>query len=163
MSPVWSGGIAFSYFPATSVQGQFGMVNISADGTTVTTSSDFDALATQYGQATPPNTPDKTTAGSANYPACPAQNTTFLASTTLPPTPNDAECQCLEKTLSCQFTPQTDNFTAVVGELLDTGCSLLGAAGGNCNDIASDGATGTYGRVSFCDPRMYISNCNVSL
>jgi len=133
------------------------MVDISTDGTTVTTSSDFTALAAQYGAATPPNTPDRNSAGTTNYPACPAQNATFLASTTLPPTPNDAACQCLENTLSCQFTPQTSNFTAIVGELLDTGCGLLGSSGGNCNDIAGDGATGSYGRVSFCDPSTKLS------
>jgi hypothetical protein len=157
MSPVWSGGIAFSYFPATSSQGQFGMVNISADQTTVTTGSDFTALAQQYNAATPPNTPDRTSAGTTSYPNCPAQNATFLASTTLPPTPNDAACQCLERTLSCQFTPQTSDFTAIVGDLLNTGCGLLGSSGGNCNDIAGNGATGSYGRVSYCDPSTKLS------
>lgn len=132
------------------------MVTISTDGTTVTPNSDFTALLAQYGQATPPNTPDQATAGNTNYPACPAQSTDLLASTTLPPTPNDAACQCLEKDLNCQFTPQTNNFTDIVGELLDTGCSLLGQSGGNCNDIAGNGSTGSYGRVSYCDPRMFI-------
>lgn len=153
MSSVWSGGLAFSYFPATSVQGQFGMVTISDDGKTVTTSNDFNALVTQYGQINPPNSPDKSSAGNTNYPGCPAQNTTFLPSSNLPPTPNEQACQCLEKTLSCQFTPQTSNWTNVVGQLLDTGCSLLGQSGGNCNDIGGSGASGTYGRVSYCDPR----------
>jgi len=157
MSPVWSGGIAYSYFPASSVQGNFGMVTISPDGSTVTTSSDFNALATQYSQVSAPNTPSQSSAGSTNYPTCPAQNSTWLASTTLPPTPNDQSCQCLESTLSCLFTPETNNYTAIVGELLDTSCSLLGGAGGNCNDIASSGANGTYGRVSFCDPPTKLS------
>jgi 1,3-beta-glucanosyltransferase GAS1 len=31
MSDVWSGGLAFSYFPATSAAGQFGMVTISGE------------------------------------------------------------------------------------------------------------------------------------
>lgn len=152
MSPVWSGGIAFSYFPATSAQGQFGMVNISTDGTTVTTSSDFTALASQYAAVNAPNTPSQSSAGNTEFPGCPAQNSTFLASTSLPPTPNDADCACLEKSLSCQFTPQTTNTTAIVGELLDTACSLLGQSGGSCNDIAGSGANGTYGRVAYCDP-----------
>jgi hypothetical protein len=155
MSSVWSGGLAFSYFPASSVQGEFGMVNISADGSTVTTSNDFNALASQYSQANGPNTPDKNTAGNTNYPGCPAQNSTWLASTSLPPTPNDKSCGCLDSTLSCRFTPQTPNYTVVVGDLLNTGCSLLGQSGGNCDDIASSGSSGTYGRLSFCDPCKY--------
>ncbi|KAH9994406.1 Glucanosyltransferase-domain-containing protein [Russula vinacea] len=37
-APVWSGGVAFSYFPAQSDAGQFGMVNISGSTTSNTTS-----------------------------------------------------------------------------------------------------------------------------
>jgi Glucanosyltransferase/X8 domain len=163
MSTAWSGGIAFSYFPDASVQGQFGMVNISADGSSVMTGDDFNLLASQYGQVNPPNTPSQSAAGNTNYPTCPAQSATFLASSSLPPTPNDQSCQCLDTTLSCLFTPQTDNYTDIVGELLDTGCSLLGQAGGNCNDIAANGTSGSYGRVSFCDPRKYLTGfwCHV--
>jgi hypothetical protein len=152
MSDVWSGGLAFSYFPAESAQGQFGMVDISPDGTTVTPNADFSALATQYGMVTPPDTPAQSAAGPPTYPTCPQANSSFLASTTLPPTPNDAACACLSSTLSCLFTPQTTNYTAIVGELLDTACGLLGQAGGTCDDIAANGSTGVYGRVSGCDP-----------
>ncbi|KAG6332809.1 hypothetical protein ID866_6281 [Astraeus odoratus] len=157
MSPVWSGGIAFSYFPASSVQGQFGMVNISSDGTTVTTGQDFDNLKTEYGQAEPPNSPSQSSAGSTSYPSCPAQNSTFLASTQLPPTPSLSACTCLENNLGCQFTPTTSNYTAIVGALLDYGCSLLGQAGGTCNDISGNGTTGQYGLVSQCDPTVMLS------
>ncbi|TFK36800.1 glycoside hydrolase family 72 protein [Crucibulum laeve] len=157
MAPVWSGGIAFSYFPATSAQGQFGMVNISSDATTVTTGDDFDRLKTQYGQLSPPNSPDMGSATSSSFPSCPSTNDTWVASTNLPPTPNAAACNCLESTLTCQFTPSVSNYTAVVGSLLDTGCSLLGQAGGNCNDIGSNGQTGVYGRLSDCDPTIKLS------
>lgn len=152
MSPVWSGGIAFSYFPAESAQGQFGMVTVS--GSTVTTSADFDALVTAYTAASGPNSPSQSDAGSTSYPSCPGQNSTFLGSTNLPPTPSDSACACVVNSLSCQFTPQTSNTTAILGELLNFGCASLGSAGGNCNDIAGDGATGTYGRMEFCDPGM---------
>lgn len=152
MSDVWSGGLAFSYFPAESSQGEFGMVTISADGSTVQTSTDFDNLKTQYGQVSPPNTPSKSNAGSGTYPNCFSQNSTFLASNTLPPTPSNSACQCLENNLSCQFNPQTTNTSAIIGTLLDTACSLIGTKGGNCDAIASNGQTGQYGVVSECDP-----------
>jgi hypothetical protein len=150
MSPVWSGGIAFSYFPAASSTGQFGMVTISPDGSTVTTSQDYDNLQAQYSSVTPPTTPSQTDAGATVYPACPAEEANLEASTSLPPTPNDAACNCLEQSLSCQFTPKTSNVTAVVGPLIDTTCGLLAATGGNCNDISSNGTAGTYGHVSSC-------------
>lgn len=154
MTDIWSGALAFSYFPAQSAQGQFGMVTISSDGTTVTPNDDFGRLKTQYGQASPPNSPS----GSGlvtNYPSCPTQNSTFLASIALPPTPNDNSCNCLEDTLACQFTPKTTNATevaAIVGPLLDQACQYLGAQGGNCNAISANGSSGTYGAVSPCSP-----------
>lgn len=153
MTDIWSGGIAFSYFPAESGQGQFGMVNIS--GNTVTVSNDFTLLKAQYALATPPNSPTQASTSDSSYPACPGQNSTFLASSSLPPTPNDAACQCLEPKLSCTFSPPAGtNSTAISvinGQLLGTACGLLSTGGGNCNDITSNGTTGTYGRVSFCD------------
>ena len=152
MTPVWSGGIAFSYFPAQSAQGQFGMVTISSDESTVTTSADFQTLQAEYGNVTFTNSPAQSAAGPATYPSCLASTAAFDASTTLPPTPNDPACNCLEKNLSCQFTPQKANFTDIVGALLDFGCSVLGQAGQSCNDISSNGSTGVYGSISGCDP-----------
>ncbi|EDR08961.1 glycoside hydrolase family 72 protein, partial [Laccaria bicolor S238N-H82] len=157
MSPVWSGGIAFSYFPAASAAGQFGMVTLSSDNKTVTTSTDFTNLGTQYGAATPPNSPAKASVAAAAFPACPTQNSTFLGSTTLPATPNLAACQCLKNALSCQFTPVVSDYTVVAGQLINTACGLLGQSGGTCTDIAADGAAGTYGLVSGCDPTVKLS------
>jgi hypothetical protein len=152
MTDVWSGGLAFSYFPATSAPGQFGMVTISADGRTVTTSADFDRLQAQYAAVLPANTPDMATAGATQYPSCPTPDSNLLASTTLPPTPNDGACNCMQNAVSCRFTPQTTNTTAIVGELLNYACSQLGTVGGSCADLAGDGSTGSYGRVSGCSP-----------
>lgn len=160
MTNIWSGGIAFSYFPAESGQGQFGMVTIS--GNTVTTSSDFTLLAAQYSNSTPPNSPSQSSASDSVYPSCPSQNSTFLASSTLPPTPNDAACNCLESGLACDFSPPAGTNTTAVnvinGQLLGTACGLLSTGGGNCNDITSNGTTGTYGRVSFCDASKRLSS-----
>ena len=151
---MWSGGIAFSYFPAQSAQGQFGMVTISTDESTVTTSSDFQSLEGEYSNVTFLNSPLESADGAPTYPACPANNSVFLASPTLPPTPNSNACSCVENNLSCLFTPVTNNVTAIVGVLLDNACSLLGGKGGTCNDISSNGATGVYGLMSGCDPSM---------
>jgi hypothetical protein len=150
----WSGGIAFSYFPAASSQGQFGMVTISADGSTVTTSSDFQLLQQEYSNVTFINSPLQSNDATPTYPSCPAENSLFSASPTLPPTPNNAACNCVENNLSCQFAPETNNVTAIVGVLLNTACSLLGQDGGTCDDISSNGTSGVYGIVSGCGPSM---------
>jgi len=156
-TPVWSGGVAFSYFPAQSDAGQFGMVNISADGSTVTTGTDFANLQAAYGNVTFVNVPTQGNAPAALYPTCPPQNSTNLASALLPPTPNEAACQCLEANLDCVFNPQTSNTTSILGPLLDSACSLLGSSGGSCNVISANGTSGTYGLVASCDPSTKLS------
>lgn len=149
MTDIWSGGIAFSYFPAQSAQGQFGMVTIS--GNTVTTSDDYDRLKAQYSQVSAPNSPTAT--GSTTFPTCPAEDgTNQLASTNLPPTPNQKTCDCVVSALACRFDPKTTNTSVIIGTLIDEGCNLLGQQGGSCDSISSDGAAGKYGAVSFCDP-----------
>ncbi|KIY49125.1 hypothetical protein FISHEDRAFT_41976 [Fistulina hepatica ATCC 64428] len=151
MTGVWSGGIAFSYFPATSADGQFGMVNISSNGATVTTGTDYNNLKKEYSAVSPTNSPPASSA-TATYPACPTQNSTFSASTSLPGTPNESACDCFEKTLACQFTPTTSNYSAISGALINYGCQLLGENGASCDDISGNGTTGEYGRLSGCDP-----------
>ncbi|KAJ7693693.1 carbohydrate-binding module family 43 protein/Glycoside hydrolase family 72 protein [Mycena rosella] len=152
MTDIWSGGLAFSYFPASSSAGQFGMINISSDGTTVTPNEDFNNLVTQYSKISFVNSPSQSSATASSFPACPTLNSSWAASNSLPPTPNDAACLCLEDAMSCQFHTSSSNFSALVGTLIDTACSLLGSSGGTCDDIGSSGTTGVYGRVSMCDP-----------
>lgn len=144
MSDHWSGAIAFSYFPAESVQGQFGMVTISDDEKTVTTSSDFDRLVEEYGKISPPNSP---TSSSDNYPSC--SSTLDGASTKLPGTPDDKGCSCIYDALACQFTPATNNYTVIVGELLNNACSMIGQSGGSCDILAANGATGVWLRIAY--------------
>ncbi|VDB90218.1 unnamed protein product [Peniophora sp. CBMAI 1063] len=152
---VWSGGVAFSYFPAFSTDGQFGMVNVT--DSTVTTGQDYDNLKTAYAAAKPQNSPTQSSAPSASYESCPSSSGTWLASNSLPPTPNDAACSCLDSVVSCLFTPKVDNTSAIVGELFNTACQLLGGQGSNCDAISSNGTTGTYGAVSGCDADTMLS------
>ncbi|KAG8686675.1 1,3-beta-glucanosyltransferase gas1 [Ceratobasidium sp. 395] len=155
MTPVWSGGIAFSYFP--TVQG-FGMTTLSADNTTVNVSDDFNRLKNVLSAITTINDPVQSSASQSTYPSCPSVNTTFLASSTLPQTPNQAACDCIAKnSFSCLYTPTTPQGVNGVGSLLDTGCQLLGQAGGSCDAIAGNGQTGTYGPLSGCSPSTKLS------
>ena len=113
----------------------------------ITTNADFTRLAAQYAAVTLP-TAIPTTPATA-IPACPS-DTNQLSSNTLPPTPNAAQCACLSaRAWPCVAKP---NLTpAVIGSLLNTGCSLLGQAGGSCNAIASNGQTGVYGNFVRAD------------
>ncbi|ESK98183.1 glycoside hydrolase family 72 protein [Moniliophthora roreri MCA 2997] len=156
MSNVWSGGIAFSYFPASSAAGQFGMVTVSSDGRSVSTSEDFTRLKDMYANASGPNSPSRGSV-TASYPACSPPTSAFVASTTLPPTPDENACNCLQNTLSCKFTPATANYSGVLGELVGTACGLLSQRSISCEDIGGNGTTGTYGRIAGCDPSIKLS------
>jgi hypothetical protein len=155
MTPVWSGGLAFSYFPSVSNDGQFGLVNIS--GSTVTTGSDFDTLKTEYAKISFINTPTQAAAPAAAYPSCAAPTSDFVAANALPATPNGNACNCVESALSCQFTPATTNTSAIIGTLTDQACQFLGQASLNCNDISSNGTTGVFGVMAQCDPSVKLS------
>ncbi|KAJ6585855.1 glycoside hydrolase family 72 protein [Mycena capillaripes] len=153
MTDVWSGGLAFSYFPAESTGHQFGMATLSSDNTTVTTNADFDNLVTEYGKVSFVTTPAKASAPASTFPACPAEDANLQASTTLPATPNAAACQCLSAKLGCSFkVPTNGDFNALVGTLTDTVCGLLPGVNGSCADIGANGTAGVYGGVSGCDP-----------
>ncbi|KAJ7773845.1 1,3-beta-glucanosyltransferase [Mycena metata] len=158
MTDVWSGGSAFGYFHAISRGHEFGMATISADNTSVTTNGDFDNLAAAYKAVTFVTTPAKGSASAPSLPACPASNGTgWSVSTKLPPTPNDAACDCLANALSCVFNPPTPDYTVLVGNLIGVACGLVDQVGGSCDDISANGATGVYGAVGMCDPTIKLS------
>ncbi|KAG8912691.1 1,3-beta-glucanosyltransferase gas1 [Tulasnella sp. 417] len=152
----WSGGVAFSYFPTAD---GFGMVTISSDGSSVTTSDDFNRLQTQYTSVSFINSPTQSVAGSNTQATCPAKSDAFLGSTTLPPTPVHNVCNCLEKNaFSCVFSnTNSKNTSPIIGTLLNYACSQLGTLGGSCLPIGADGGAGTYGPFSVCDPSTKLS------
>ncbi|KAF8193250.1 Glucanosyltransferase-domain-containing protein [Mycena galopus ATCC 62051] len=158
MTNVWSGGMAFSYFSDISKGANFGMATVSADNTTIVTNADFANLAAMYKAVTFVATPAQGTAPTPTLPTCPKSNPPgWNASTTLPQTPDDAACGCLESALSCLFSPPTPNYMDLVGELIGVACGLVATAGGTCDDISSDGVAGTYGRLAMCDPTIKLS------
>ncbi|KAG8704974.1 1,3-beta-glucanosyltransferase gas1 [Ceratobasidium sp. 394] len=161
MTPVWSGGVAFSYFKAQIPD--FELVTLSGpNNETVTTNADFTKLQTAYGSVAPSNSPSESSATQLSYPSCPPQGdgttstgaaTSWLGSTNLPPTPQQSVCDCLTgSAFSCTATRQAAQSPLILGALLDYGCSLLGQNGMSCNPISENGATGVYGKYGFCDP-----------
>lgn len=156
---VFSGGLAFSYFPTSD---GYGMVTFSgSDGQTVQTSTDFDNLASQLKNVTsPPNTPTQANSQVTSLTCSNAENSTFMAASTLPPTPDETVCNCInENSFSCRVTDATANNPAIVGALLDYTCSLLGSSGAqaSCSNIGSNGTAGTYGALSYCSPAIKLS------
>ncbi|KAF7350284.1 1,3-beta-glucanosyltransferase [Mycena venus] len=157
MTNVWSGGVAFSYFTDMSKGHDFGMAALSPDNSSVTTNADFDNLAAKFNAVTFVNSPAKG-ASTPSLPSCPSPSPPgWNASNTLPATPNDAACGCLANELSCVFTPPSPDYMVLVGQLIGIACGLVAQAGGTCDDISSNGVTGTYGRLAMCDPTIKLS------
>ncbi|ORY25518.1 putative 1,3-beta-glucanosyltransferase [Naematelia encephala] len=156
VSDVFSGGVAFSYFPTSD---GYGMVTFSDDGSSVVVSDDFTRLSAEYNSTNGPNSPAQS-ASSDTTGTCPGINATLLASTTLPPTPDESVCNCVnQNALACRIIPATANQPAVVGSLTDYTCSLLGSSGSgaSCDVIGGNGTAGTYGELSFCSPAIKLS------
>lgn len=156
---VFSGGIAFSYFPTSD---GYGMVTFTGtDGQTVTTSDDFTRLADQLGNVTStPNTPAQSSV-TVTQGTCPAsENSTFQASSTLPDTPDESVCDCIyQNAFTCVVKATTASQPAIVGALIDYTCSLLGSSGAtaSCDAIGGNGTTGTYGELSYCSDQIKLS------
>ncbi|EIW66984.1 1,3-beta-glucanosyltransferase [Tremella mesenterica] len=153
VSDVFSGGMAFSYFPTSD---GYGMVTI--DGNSVTTSDDFTRLSAQYNNTKPPTSITKSSAPAVTTISCPSENSTLLASSTLPPTPDEAVCDCLNaNAFACLVKQSSANSPTIVGALIDYTCSLLGANGGSCDPIGGNGSSGMYGSLSMCSPAIKLS------
>ncbi|CAD6573513.1 MAG: 1,3-beta-glucanosyltransferase gas1 [Tremellales sp. Tagirdzhanova-0007] len=156
VSDVFSGGVAFSYFPTSD---GYGMVTFSSDGSTVQVSDDFSRLSAEYNATSFPTSPAKS-AVTVNTIGCPAQNASLLASTIIPPTPDESACNCVNSNaLACRANPSTIDEPIVVGMLTDYACSLLGSsgAGSSCDAIAGNGSSGVYGSLSMCSPAIKLS------
>ncbi|KAG8929853.1 1,3-beta-glucanosyltransferase gas1 [Tulasnella sp. 417] len=150
----WSGGVAFSYFPTGD---DYGMVDISTDGS-VTTTDDFTYLQTQYNAVSFINSPAQHAAGRNTHSKCPSNTDDLRASTTLPRTPTNDVCECLEKkAFGCVFSNTGSNNTSdIIDELFSYACSQIEGIGG-CAQLSADGATGTYGLFSVCSPTTKLS------
>lgn len=156
VSDVFSGGVAFSYFPTSD---GYGMVTFSGNGQTVQTSGDFERLAAEYNSTTTPTGPAKSTATQGRI-DCPAEDGNFLANNTLPPTPDASVCNCInQNAFACRVKDSTADEPAKVGALIDYACSLLGqsGSGANCDAIAGNGTSGVYGPLAMCSPAIKLS------
>ncbi|KAJ7805835.1 hypothetical protein B0H14DRAFT_3484688 [Mycena olivaceomarginata] len=132
MTNVWSGGLIFSRFNASSAGLQFGMVTLSEDNTTAA-------------------------APAATYGAYLAEGMSIEASAALPPTPNDGGCACVAGGLGCGFVEPADGaFTVLVGTLVGEVYGLLPGVGGDCDNITANEMTGVYGVMAMCDPGKFV-------
>lgn len=128
------------------------MVQVGSDGS-ATKLPDFTALSKQLAKATP-----RSTALTAYTPAntaaqsCPKVDSSWSASSKLPPIANPDTCTCMLSSLSCVAkTGLSGNRTA---EIFDYIC---GADKNACIGINANATTGTYGAYSMCNAYQKLS------
>ena len=119
---------------------------VSVQGSSVSALADFTSLSSQLAKISPSST------DSAQYNpthttnlACPTVGGGWEAASKLPPTPDEAVCNCLSQSLSCVPKPSLSNKD--IGSLLGTVCGLSSSA---CSEISANGTTGVYGEYSMC-------------
>ncbi|KHC40280.1 hypothetical protein MGO_00221 [Candida albicans P76055] len=157
MKKVWSGGIAYEYFEEVN---HYGILLTKKDGS-ITKLPDFDTLKMRFHAATPIGiTMDEATI--CEPPICSnsviddkssssssSSSSFWDVALTLPPTPNEAKCECLWQSLSCVVSEDaTFDEEVALREL----CFKV-----DCEDINANGRSGKYGRYSDCNPTVRTS------
>ncbi|GMF03240.1 unnamed protein product [Ambrosiozyma monospora] len=137
MTDVWSGGIIYMYFEEAN---NYGLVEV--DGDEVKTLEDFENLKTQIVSVSPKIAKTGDVSADATL-ACPATYANWAAATELPPTPDQAVCDCIKSSSKCVVADSVKEKD--YGELFGTICGQI-----DCSDINADGESGEYGAYSFC-------------
>ncbi|KAL6304160.1 beta-1,3-glucanosyltransferase [Sparassis latifolia] len=155
MTPVWSGGIVYEYNNQTN---NYGLVDISADGQSITTTQDFTNLKNSLAGIAPANQSlSSYTPTIAEPVSCPASNSSWLVSTNLPYTPDNSVCECVVNQLSCLSTYTDATDLGTVGTMIGTVCGESSTA---CSAISGNGSVGVYGDLSYCAP---LQQLNIAL
>ena len=157
MTPVWSGGIVYMYFQEDNQYGKhlcfvtlsdmltrLGLVSVGSNNK-ATTLVDYDNLSTAMAKASPTGVNAASYSPTNSPQACPTTDT-WQAATNLPPTPNDAICQCMVQNLTC--VAKSNLSPDKIKQEFDYICDP--AQGNNCAGILANGSTGVYGAFSGC-------------
>ncbi|KAF3990327.1 hypothetical protein FT663_02169 [Candidozyma haemuli var. vulneris] len=146
MTDVWSGGIVYMYFEEAN---KYGLV--STDGSSVSTMSDYSYYSKEMNDASPSlaSSADESSQASETL-ECPATAKTWSASPSLPPTPDEDLCDCVQKSLKCVV--DDDVKEKDYGDLFGEVCGEI-----DCSAVNSNGKNGTYGAVSFCSNKEKLS------
>ncbi|CAK7268714.1 hypothetical protein SEPCBS57363_003235 [Sporothrix epigloea] len=147
MTDVIAGGIVYMYFQEANDYGLVSVVNGKAS-----TMADYDTLSTVIAQVSPSSTAMSAFTPTNKPAACPTIGANWAAADILPPTPNNATCDCMFKSLSC--VPSSSLNATGLGALFGSICGLDASA---CAGITANVSTGVYGAYVMCDPTEQIA------
>lgn len=141
MTDVFSGGIVYMYFQETN---DYGIVEIDSSGN-AEKMKNYDELKKRHLAADPPRVEMDEYTPSNEQSECPPVDDVWRASPVLPPTPDEALCQCMWESLSCAVTDGTDEED--YGEVFNFIC---GEDESYCAGIKTVPQSGVYGAYSMC-------------
>ena len=147
MTDVWSGGIVYEWFEESD---DYGLV--TQIGSSVSPLPAYTALSVQFNNVTPSSTSSGSYTPTNTHLPCPTFESTWLAATNLPPTPNEAFCECIQHTFGCVASSPVGANTLSQFNLI---CGDLGV---DCSVIEANGtAPGSYGAYSSCNVTVRLS------
>ncbi|OUM52621.1 hypothetical protein BVG19_g1826 [[Candida] boidinii] len=146
MTDVWSGGIVYMYFEEVN---NYGLVSI-VDDNSVSTMADYQYYSSEINDVSPTSAKASDMSSSTALLSCPATSSYWKAAQSLPPTPQDGLCNCMEASLGCIVADDVneddyqDLFSYVCNEV-------------DCGGINGNGTSGKYGAYSFCSSKEKLS------
>lgn len=142
MTDVFSGGIVYMYFQETN---DYGLVTIDSSGE-ASTMDNYNELASKVLAATPSAVDIDSYEPTNTQATCPGLSDTWVASSVLPPTPDENLCNCMVQSLSCNVASgaDEDDFGDVFNYICGQDESL-------CAGIKTDTENGIYGAYSMCN------------
>ncbi|EED18077.1 1,3-beta-glucanosyltransferase, putative [Talaromyces stipitatus ATCC 10500] len=142
MQDMLNGGFVYEYFNEAN---DYGLVSLQ--GSSVSTRSDYNSFSTEIAKATPSGVVSASyTPTNTALQACPTVDSVWKASSSLPPTPNEALCNCMVASLSCVVSDNVDSKN--YGQLFD----LIYGFGDTSYTagISANATSGKYGAYSMC-------------
>ncbi|KAH7141298.1 Glucanosyltransferase-domain-containing protein [Dactylonectria estremocensis] len=141
MTEVFSGGIVYMYFQEDN---DYGVVKIDSNDK-ATQLKDFASLSSRVAAATPSGVESDSYKATNTAASCPDIGENWIASSVLPPTPDEDLCNCMVKSSSC--VPSTSlkvkGYSAIFDYICGEDISL-------CAGINGNGTSGVYGAYSMC-------------
>ncbi|KAF9357284.1 1,3-beta-glucanosyltransferase gas1 [Mortierella sp. AD094] len=148
MTEAWSGGIVYEW---SEEENKYGLVKIQPDNT-VTLMPDYNNIKAALSPLHPTGVKMDDFNEERPISTCPANTPTWEASSILPPTPFSLVCDCMLSSLSCIASESALENPDNIGVEINTLCGMT-----SCDDIATNGKTGVYGKYSFCTPAQKLS------
>ncbi|ODV76841.1 carbohydrate-binding module family 43 protein [Suhomyces tanzawaensis NRRL Y-17324] len=140
MTNEWSGGIVYMYFQEDN---NYGLVSIK--GNSVSTLADYNNYKSQI-QKISPSLAAASAASTVSATSCPTSTSNWLASTNLPPTPDQDVCDCATSGAQCVVSDDVDSED--YGDLIGVVCGIF-----DCSGISTNATAGKYGAFSPCDSK----------